>query len=778
MARALRILLKILLGTAAAAVSVAVLLVLIVLLKPGILLNDRTLGWTRAFLSDRDIAELEWSEGHLRAGSESLLSKRVELSLRGACYDGAVKACFSSLDVALVADLGSFPPVISRIGPIDGRGGRLLVRDPGEQPGRAEPGQDEEEGFALPAILKGARLAPIRIGLERWEIERRGSSPLSGSAELEAGPKDASGTGAFVRADLRGLVDGMRLGAKLDLAHPRLAGELFGWKGTVQARAGLGERRSATLDARLSPLPKEGYRYAVDASYREGPGRASAAIAGEATAERLKGELKGRAERLIPSIRKAWTGACRFDLERRPRTLEGARFEGRVGLDCPVHAQVPIAPKKGVDFKIPSEAGVEVRAELSTLSFPPSPSERVNGEVAVTLIPILTPLFEGNGRVNASIDGAPTAFPEDWRMDTDLGLALRIPSFRRLVKLLEPTDWAIWAPLRVLRGSLGLELTGRFDAIDGSIPLALKTRLRSPSQRLDIDASGRVDVAGWAGAPRTRAEVDVTLSDFMLELPRLDLAAPPRFFPDKRVKSFAKADEEKQKAGTSPEAGSLEYRVRVRTPADRPARILSNLARAPIPIALDLRLSSEAPLEGEVRVQSFPVEFFRRKAVVERLKLDVREPSDESPIDGSVRMDLTDYQVRVIAVGTAGRPAIRFESDPPLSQEQIISLLLYGRTPDDLDAEESSSVGSAQAAVQDRALGLLSFFVLGSTPIQSLGYDPRTGRLDVKVRLGEGTSLNLGGGSEEGQNVGVRRRLTRNWSITTELSNPSGSGTS
>ena len=100
--------------------------------------------------------------------------------------------------------------------------------------------------------------------------------------------------------------------------------------------------------------------------------------------------------------------------------------------------------------------------------------------------------------------------------------------------------------------------------------------------------------------------------------------------------------------------------------------------------------------------------------------------------------------------------------------------LLRGRSLAELDAEESTSIGETRAALADQALGLLSLYALASTPIQSVGYDPATGQVLVKLRIGEGTSLNLGSQWGGAQGIGIRRRLSQRWSIRTELNPPIG----
>ena len=104
-----------------------------------------------------------------------------------------------------------------------------------------------------------------------------------------------------------------------------------------------------------------------------------------------------------------------------------------------------------------------------------------------------------------------------------------------------------------------------------------------------------------------------------------------------------------------------------------------------------------------------------------------------------------------------------------------MSVLLFGEPLETLDPDRLSSIGNAQAALADGALNLASIYALASTPIQSIGYDPQKGIATMKVRLAEGTSLNVGASSSEVQEIGVRKRIGPNWTVTTQVENSAAS---
>jgi outer membrane protein W len=78
-------------------------------------------------------------------------------------------------------------------------------------------------------------------------------------------------------------------------------------------------------------------------------------------------------------------------------------------------------------------------------------------------------------------------------------------------------------------------------------------------------------------------------------------------------------------------------------------------------------------------------------------------------------------------------------------------------------------VGNTQAAIKDGAIGLSSMYVLASTPVESVNYDSGSGVVTARVRLAEGTTLNVGTQSNQVSQVGVRKRLGKHWAVETDV---------
>ncbi len=139
---------------------------------------------------------------------------------------------------------------------------------------------------------------------------------------------------------------------------------------------------------------------------------------------------------------------------------------------------------------------------------------------------------------------------------------------------------------------------------------------------------------------------------------------------------------------------NFKYSVKIKTPPGQPAKLISNLTKESIPISLDLTADKDK-IGGTIVVDRTQLSLFRRNAELSSFKIELADPTERSVVHGSVRVVYLDYNIDVIVVGTFKRPVVVFESDPPLEREQIISVLIYGRTFDELNTDKSqSAIGS------------------------------------------------------------------------------------
>ncbi len=516
-------------------------------------------------------------------------------------------------------------------------------------------------------------------------------------------------------------------------------------------------------DIQLERFSFESPRLAYDLSVRYQrkafQGVAFAKIHGGLEHHRWAGGVEARLDRWIPGIPSLQTKNCRFFLNRMPiRESWSVRYFGEFKLFCPIQAHLKPVPYD--DYRrIPNLILGTLNLRLSSSDYFPHFETKFSGEAQLSLDPIRSRLVQAGGRIQVKLDsGVLGEAITQWRFRSNSSLRIEIPEFQRWIENFKRGPWAIPAPFNVFKGRILFDLDGEADWKTGSFPFHLSTQLHSSTQVLKCGGRGYLMFTNLLQHPDYLLGLDVRLTRVQVEIPRLDWAKPPRLIADHRFYDVWPPRSSQQKA-------RFHYRISVATETGHPAFVLTNFSKQKVPVFFQIHFSDAAPLSGSVRVVSFPIEVFHRKAQVESLHLTFRDPLSSSLIFGSMQTSYADYKINIQLGATLERPQVHLLSEPALPESQILSVLLFGRPLDELSSIETSSVGNTRAAIADQALGLASLYALASTPIQSLAYDPMTRVISAKLKLAEGTSLNLGSNIRESALVEVQQRLGKNWSI-------------
>ena len=111
-----------------------------------------------------------------------------------------------------------------------------------------------------------------------------------------------------------------------------------------------------------------------------------------------------------------------------------------------------------------------------------------------------------------------------------------------------------------------------------------------------------------------------------------------------------------------------------------------------------------------------------------------------------------------------------------MKREDILALLIFGKSPDELDPEQTASVGNTETALENRAFGLASLYLFGATPVEHVGYDSATRTASVKLRLPGGANLTLGSDFDQSRQLSVRKSLSAHWALQTEVTDQGQQG--
>jgi len=738
-----------------------------VLKWPQLVLNPRVLG-TIVTLTGRFGMVLHWDKMQVQIRSRGLFHKHFDFQFDNLCFSYAANrrsGCFQNLSLA--ADIAWLPTglKIREWGP--------LVIEKGNVALHLEEAKKEIENWlqlnipdlTLPQYLKATFLKRISIDLDDVIIWRGDEILFSGTSRLTG---EADERGRIQQFDFHTTVHPGFATPSGTLDVKVLSPSFFhenDWTMTGVGNFKMDPDLSGRVDGVLTPLRPQVYSAQVDASVKKRSTVSDMKLRATFQKGRLNGVFGGNAKGFSRKIQKLTAHDCDFDL----REVEKVSDRMRLSLDCPVLVDLTPLRLPSATFKdlvtIPYNLDLRVKSDLET-SLYPSVDKPVSGSLTLILNTLSQDLLTARGNTQTRFAGIPSQYPRGWQTKTLLDVVLSIPEFQKLVKALNRTAFPVFAPLNPLAGTVDLKLTGEADIAHnrGKLPVEFTTKLRSKDQIFDTDGKGDLTYQFVKKTTQTDLVMDLTLSDLVLSLPRFGYTALPSLFPDPRMKDPSKTPAQKR--------GDLRYRLKIKTPPEKPARFVSNLAKENIPLALDLDLD-EKKMGGTVKVGKTQLDFFRRNARIEKFDLTLSDPRDNSVVDGNIRVLYADYTIDVLIVGTIKRPRVILQSDPPLGQEQILSVLLYGRTFEDLNANNATSVSAVSAALADRAIALGSLFLLASSPIESIRYDPGTGTFGAKVRIASGTSLDFQTQEGRTQQFGLRKNLKGNWMLNTYFENDS-----
>lgn len=735
--------------------------------------------------------ELKWGDALVRILRTGALSKEIEFRFKDICvaYQGeTLNACFANFEWGAEFTVANLNPRITFFAPLVATGGRVrgdidkLTREDESAP-PLEPG-----GFSAVDFLRTELLPKWRIDGSLVELDslRLKVSAQTLSTQLRLATA-ATGASRMATLKIKDFEWGPEIRANLDgeVDWPRHESAPFTVKADVDAllpgRRGIDSRIEGSVHA------WNHVDYDLLAKFSNVPAIREGRLQGTYRGDNLKGVVAAKFGALGAQV----------------KTLDFVGCDYELALDVK-EAAVTCGPQTVV-------LGLQERAQLRNrklFRLFPTFDLRVanltwdNGvqadwKFALDLSHLKT--AEINLDLSGTLlrRGATDVSDKILRYTVDGDAVLRVLEFGKIVELLRPTLFALPAPVNRLRGPIEMSASGGFSEQGGELPFEVRTRLSSLHQKLRTSVSGRVDLVPTVGGLTPSLLVDVALEDVQLSLPRIEVTSSlPRLLPDPRFKRGLADDPPPPEATPGP---SLNYRVRVKTSAPGQLKIATNVTGAPIPITVRYRIrsapetvrirraaavhqelgadeaESKTQMEGTVSLGRTPVDIgginkafarLERDAVLDHFDLQLL-PDGTRKIDGKFVVTNPDATVSILVLGTLHEPTIRFESNPPATENQIIAALLFGRPINEFDEGEQQSAAAFRTAVNDTALTLAQMYLLANSPIDSLNYDSESGRVIASVKIAGGTSLEFGGARGAGSEVGIRRRLARNVYLNT-----------
>lgn len=436
-----------------------------------------------------------------------------------------------------------------------------------------------------------------------------------------------------------------------------------------------------------------------------------------------------------------------------------------IDLKCSLLAR-PLKKIKYIDT-----VDTELYVKIKTVSFGEDIAEKLSLEGEVELSGA-TALVQGNIEALGNISLQLKPHFKITELKSHLLWDLEVPEFALWKDLTERTAFAIPAPLHVLKGPITLKGSAVIPEKDSPLDAKaeLKTLLKSERQKFYSTTQIHAELSNSVLDPKgLKIAVQALLEEIVLEAPPLRLEAPPQVLPDGRFKLSRDADALKQKKQETAKKPTFPVQWSVDVKNEKPILVSNQIFKQPLPFAVDMQIDQSLSPTGKASLLKYPFEIFKKEATVERVDVIFHPNSKTQELSGKITYKNPEVDVDILLLGSTTKPRVEFESDPPLNRQQIISVLLFNKSLDELNEEEVSSATNISHAMSDGAFGLFSLIFLSSTPIQSIGYDPVSQNYTARLKIDDSTTLSIGSNFDERRQFTVRRRLGGPWSVRTEL---------
>ena len=336
-----------------------------------------------------------------------------------------------------------------------------------------------------------------------------------------------------------------------------------------------------------------------------------------------------------------------------------------------------------------------------------------------------------------------------------------VSRFLALRPVLEANGILIPAPIDILDGELRFRAEGPVATTErgSQFPLNLEIDLTGKGQVVRGSAYATVDVN--SRFTEVHFDVDAKIISLVLDLPPLrPLDGVPRVAADSR---FMKTP----KVPPKPPRFKLSFNFTIQTTSPDSIRLKSEYFQPYLPLAISIQAANGRDNTGYISLQPFDITYLRRTVHVETLVINLNgDDGSDFPMKGRFRVKQTDYTVFIDVDGGTKSPNITFSSEPYLSKDEIISVLLYDRTANQLEASDAETSGGVQAAIADKAIGLFGLWAFASTPIKSFSYNPVSKVYTATVAVSDDVTAGIGTGWEAATHLELRKRVSKRWSLT------------
>lgn len=358
-------------------------------------------------------------------------------------------------------------------------------------------------------------------------------------------------------------------------------------------------------------------------------------------------------------------------------------------------------------------------------------------------------------------DSSSLAFRRDF-LGTIQG-EVKLPDFKEAISRRAPATFReLPAPFNVMNGRIVINFAGE-KGKENEVHFSSQTHidLKSEKEVLNLFIAADTEVPVDTFKPET-VEIGLDFKEVRIELPKLSKKSPPpQFVPDKRFKKGPYRPPEKKSSVT-------DVLLHLTALNRKALHIRTNLLDEPLRLNFDLLIGNGKIHRGHVTALPLKTKIFKRPIHVKSLTVTFEAPL-EPVITAVIEFPLPEYKVTLELEGPVSKPRYSFRSDPPLPQNDIYAVLLFGRPLADLDSDGKTAAQKTNQLLSQGILSLSVLYFLSGSPVEYVGFDPDSKNATAQFGLSRKTSLRVGGG-EEGMNAGgLRHSLGRGWYLDTSV---------
>lgn len=333
---------------------------------------------------------------------------------------------------------------------------------------------------------------------------------------------------------------------------------------------------------------------------------------------------------------------------------------------------------------------------------------------------------------------------------------LKIVSLKEAKPILSSLGAWLPAPLDVLDGHVNVDLEGPTKTTLKHYTFKANAHTKLSSRNQSVDITMNTDFEITRTFKSAQADISVLINDMQLQLPPLKPRyGRMRIFPDKRI------SQSKKEFNPKKNNFALNVNFSVKSKKGESIRLLSEYFHPYIPVSVNIKNFS-----GAIDVAAFDIVYLRRTVNVKHFHIDLPSaPSTPLIVDGRMIVKQTHYTVFIDFSGSAQHPNILLSSEPYLPTSEVVSVLLYDRTSDELISADAATSANVQAAIADRAIGLFGIWAFAGTPIKGFSYNPINQIYSASIQLPDNLTATIGTNWEESKQVELRKRISKRWML-------------